>query len=54
MGWYERAIKEIEDDLEAGNIDNDEYHARMRDVENELNQEAEEAAEGARSDVLGY
>ncbi len=54
MDWYERAIKEIEADYEAGNIDNDEYNARMKDVEDERSQEADDAAEGARSDVLGY
>ena len=54
MDWYEREVKRIEADYEAGDIDNDEYHARMRDLNDQLNEEADRAAEGARSDVLGY
>ena len=54
MDWYERAVKEIEADYEAGNIDNDEYRACMRDLEAELAEEADRAAEAARASVLGY
>lgn len=40
--WYERAEREIEDDLEKGLIDEKEYQRQMRELMQELRESAED------------
>jgi len=32
MDWFDKAVEEIEEDLEEGNISDKEYHELMRDL----------------------
>lgn len=48
--WFDKAEQEIETSLENGEIDNAEYHSQMRDLQDELQCNAEEAGNQARDD----
>lgn len=41
---FDREVERIENDLENGDIDVSEYNEKMRDIRNEHNDAAEEAA----------
>ena len=53
MDWYERAMKQIEKELDDGMISEDEFREQMADLDAELQQEAEDAAISAYNDVAG-
>lgn len=53
MDWYDRAVEEVERELDAGHITQEEYHKVMRELRYDLEGAAEEAAETARRDVMG-
>lgn len=52
--WYEKAMLELENDLAEGVITDSEFRKRMRDLNDELRGCAEEAADQAFRDALGY
>ncbi len=45
--WYEKAEKEISDELENGDMSNDEYKEAMRDLNDEYEQCRQDAADEA-------
>ena len=47
MSWVERAERQVEEDYESGAISSDEYNQQMRDIHDELEQEAQDNAEAA-------
>lgn len=51
--WFDRAETEIEQSYERGEISEGEHHSQMRDLHDELQGAAEEAAEQAREDYYG-
>ena len=51
--WYDRAVAELEQELEREEITYAEYQRCMRDLREELRDEAEEAARNAYNDVIG-
>jgi len=53
MDWYEKACERIEADYAAGDIDFGEYHNQMRDLTEELQQAAQDAAEDAYANYIG-
>lgn len=53
MIWYDKAVEQLEDDLDNGLISNDEFRSQMRDLNDELRGSAEEAAEQAYNDTMG-
>jgi len=53
MNWYERACKQIEQEYEDGLMTPEEYRRAMRDLSDELQQEAEDAATSAYNSVIG-
>lgn len=52
--WYEKAIEQLEDELEKGLISNEDFRAQMRDLNAEMQQEAEDAAQSAYDETMGY
>jgi len=54
-GWMDRAEKQLWEAYERGDMSNKEYDAEMRDLRDELQQSAEEAADEAYENVMnGY
>ena len=53
MNWYDKAVDELERQVDAGEISQKEFHKEMRELNYELESVAEEAADRARRDVLG-
>lgn len=51
--WYESAVKELEDALEAGQIDDATYRKEMRELNWELRDAAAEHAQAAYDDYMG-
>ncbi len=51
--WYDKAVEDLEDDLQSGNISQADFNAQMRDLSAELRDEAFEAGEQAREQYLG-
>lgn len=51
--WYERAAEQIDADYEAGLIDAKEHQRQMRDLNDELRQSAQDAADRAYDDAMG-
>ena len=54
MSWYDREVERIEKDYDEGVLTNEEYDAEMRDLNESLRAEAEERAEAAYNDTMGY
>lgn len=52
--WHERAVDEIEQCLEEGLIDEKEYRRQLQDIRSEMRMEAEDAAQRAYDDAMGY
>lgn len=52
--WYDRACDQIERDFAEGVIDSKEYQQQMRELNDELRGEAQEAAEQAYNDTMGW
>lgn len=52
--WYDNAERQIEKMLEDGQISDEEYVQEMRELNRELQDAADEEAERAREDYLGY
>lgn len=53
MEWFDKAVEEIEQDYDNGNISNKEYNEQMRELRCELRGAAEQHAEDAYTDYLG-
>ncbi len=53
MDWYERAEQQLVDEYNNGTISMKEFNAAMRDLNAELRDSADQAAEEARDAVLG-
>jgi len=53
MDWFEREANILDEQLERGEISNNEYRESMRDLNNQLRDEATEAAMNAYDDVMG-
>lgn len=53
MGWFEREEDRLVDAVNNGEITEQDFRAEMRDLNAALRDEAEEAAERARDEVLG-
>lgn len=51
--WYDKEVGQLETDLEAGFISNEEYRRALRDLNDELRSAAEEAAEQSYQDAIG-
>ena len=54
--WYDRAVSQLEKEYEEGNISNETYDAEMRDLNEELRQAADDAADSkfsTRSSTVG-
>ena len=51
--WFDRAEQEIEQSYNRGEINMAEYNSQMRDLQDELRSNADEAAEQAREDYYG-
>lgn len=51
--WFEREEARLVDEVNAGDITEQQYREEMRCLRDELLAEAEEAADRARNDVLG-
>lgn len=54
MHWVDKALEEIEKQYDNSEISAKEYRELERDIYNELEAQAEEAAEQTRHDILGY
>lgn len=52
--WYDRAVDELEKMLDEGQISNEDFQAEIRELNRELQSSAEEAAEQAYNDHMGY
>ena len=51
--WYDRALNALERDFENGDLTEKEFESAMRDLDDELKQSAEDAADAAYYDVMG-
>lgn len=51
--WHETALESLDQELEDGLITQTEYRNHMQDLDNELEAEAEAAAQAAYDDVMG-
>lgn len=54
MDGYDRALTQLEEEYDAGNLTDEEYRREEREIGYALQAEAEEAAEEAYANVLGY
>lgn len=52
--WYYKAMLELEKDLDEGVITDSEFRKHMRDLNGELRECAEQAADQAFHDVMSY
>ncbi len=50
--WYDSAIEQLENDLQEGAISDAEFEKEMRNLNSELQESAQEAADHAYSDVM--
>ncbi len=51
--WYERACEQLEQDYADGRIDYGTFHNEMRELNNELRQAAQDAADDAYDGYMG-
>jgi len=51
--WFDKAEAELEDALRNGEITDEEFRKEMRNLQDELQGQAEEAAEQAYNDFMG-
>jgi len=51
--WVDKAEKQLEEELENGEISDKEFREQMKDVYAEYEQEGQDAAEQAYNDVMG-
>lgn len=54
MDWFDRASSELEQELENGNLTQQEFNREMANIRAELREEAADAAEEAYNDAMGY
>ena len=54
MDPLDRAVRRLEEALERGELTDKEYREEMRALQDEQRGRAEEAAESAYRDVMGY
>ena len=54
MNWFDKAVDQLEEDLEEGIITDKEFRDEMRSLRAELQGQAEEEAEQAYNDRMGY
>lgn len=52
--WFDKAVEQLEAELSEGEISSDEYEAAMRDLRQEMREEANEKAVGAYNEAMGY
>lgn len=52
--WYDKAVEELETDLDEGKISETEFRAQMRSLHDELKSGAEEAARETFNDHMGH
>jgi len=53
LHWVDKAIQQVEEELENGGISDKEYREQVRDIYAEHEQEAHDAAEQAYRDTIG-
>lgn len=53
MDWFDREVDKLEKLLDNDEITYEEFKAEMRELNNERQAEAEEAAKNAYNDVMG-
>ena len=51
--WFDKAVEELEGELDRGGISQKEFNAEMRDLQAEFRDAAWEAGEPAREDYQG-
>ena len=51
--WYDKAVESICEAAAKGEISQEEFIEQLKDLNAELREQAEEAAEEARRDVMG-
>lgn len=51
---YDGVVRQLEESFEKGEISEEEYHDSMRDILIEAKERAQEAAERAYDDEMGY
>lgn len=54
MNWIDKAVEQIETEYEDGFIDMHEMHRQLDDLKGEARQEAEDAAQAAYNDCMGW
>ncbi|MBW5801155.1 hypothetical protein [Halomonas elongata] len=54
MNWIDKAADQIEKEYEDGLIDMHEMHDQLADLRAEAQQEAEDAAQAAYDDCMGW
>lgn len=54
MNWYDRAVDQLEKDLSSGAISDEEYWQQVRELNAELRECAQEAADQAYNDTMGW
>ncbi len=52
--WYDRAVEELEKQLDNDLITREEFNREMRELNAELREAAREAANDAYNDYIGY
>ena len=52
MDWFEKAIEELERELDRGLISQREYNREISNLRHELRQDADDAAEEAYNNVM--
>lgn len=48
--WYDKAVEELEKEYDEGGMSNEDFREAMRDLDAELRDAADQAAEQARED----
>ena len=54
MNWYDKQVERLEKDYENGGVSEEDFDLEMKYLNESLRQEAEEQAERAYNDVMGY
>lgn len=52
--WYDKALLDLEKDVDSGNITQKEFQKCVRELNDELRSDAEEAAQASYNDTMGW
>ena len=53
MDWFDREMERLEEELDKGEISEEDFYAQIRDLREELREEAQQAAEDTYRDRMG-